>query len=50
MTRRGLHGKENPERTLKGKAYITGMFSYKFLVYEYATSFKVKIQFDHFRS
>ena len=29
---------------------ITDVFSYNFLVNEYATSFKVKIQFDHIRS
>ena len=29
---------------------ITAVFSYTFLVNDHATSFKVKIQFDHFRS
>ena len=29
---------------------ITVVFSYKFLITDFATSFKVNIQFDHFRS
>ena len=30
--------------------YNTAVFSHKFLINDFATSFKVKIQFDHFRS
>ena len=40
-------------RSVINRAYmlITAVFSYKFLlVNDYATSFKVKIHFDHFRS
>ena len=31
-------------------SHVTAVFSYKFLVNDYATSFKLKIQFDHFWS
>ena len=38
------------QKVCKDCPQVTTMFSYKFLVTDYATSFKVKIQFDHFRS
>ena len=38
------------QKTSKFRMGGTAVFSYTFLVNDYATSFKVKIQFDHFWS